>query len=198
MSAERDDGWPSIPTVLRVMAGWFLFGIGLLNLACGGDGTTYRVFHVTVTLGGMILLGLHRVGASRAGQLIATAAGVAGFGLGLLRVADRDAGWRGYPYPFLQTAGGIRADGRHLVFDLVFWLCAGTLALVVVRTAERCLPERRTPVDLAGYVGRHAEAPPAGGAEPAGGVAAAELGRHAEARVYVAQHRADENVGGLT
>ncbi|GAA4593185.1 hypothetical protein BJY16_000884 [Actinoplanes octamycinicus] len=193
MSAERDDGWPSIPTVLRVMVGWFLFGIGLLNLACGADGTAYLVFHVTVTLGGMILLALHRVEPSRAGYLIASVTGVAGLALGLLPVTDRCCltaypERRGYPYPFLGVGDGVHADLRYFVFDLVFWLCAGTIALVVTRVVEGCLPERRTPVDLTGYVGRHAEPAPVAG----------DVAGHAEVHAYVAQHRADENVGGLT
>ncbi|WIM95894.1 hypothetical protein ACTOB_008034 [Actinoplanes oblitus] len=202
MSADRDDGWPPISTVLRVMAGWFLFGIGLLDLACGGDGPAYLVFHVTVTLGGMMLLALHRVRPNRAGYLIAAVAGVAGLGLSLLPVTDRCclAGYperRGYPYPFLGTGGGVHAEPRYLAYDLVFWLCAGALALLAVRLVERSLPERRTPVDLTDYVGRHMQAPAAPG-ETGRYPAAGDPGRHAEAHAYVAQHRADENVGGLT
>jgi hypothetical protein len=179
MNAERDDGWPSIPTVLRVMIGWFLLGIGLLDLANGADGVTYLVFHGAVTLGGMILLARHRVEPSRAGWLVAALGGTAGFGLGLLPVATWccSAGLpsgRGYPYPFLRTTGEMHADLRYLGFDLLFWVCAGLAAVVLVRLVEACLPERRTPVDLTGYVGRHAEA-----------------------HGHVAQHRADENVGGL-
>jgi hypothetical protein len=188
MSAERDDGWPSIRTVLRVMTGWFLFGIGLLDLAVGVDGVVYVVFHVTVTLGGVILLLLHRIRPSRAGYAVAALVTVAGLGLGLLPVTTRCclAGYpqrRGFPFPFLGTGAGVHADLRYLGADLVFWLSAGLVALVATRVVERLLPERRTPVDLTGYLGRHAET---------------GAGRHAESHAHVAQHRADENVGGLT
>ncbi|WP_436526403.1 hypothetical protein [Actinoplanes sp. HUAS TT8] len=180
MDAERDDGWPSIPTVLRVMTGWFLSGVGLLDLATGADGIVFVVFHVAVTLGGAVLLGLHRIRPSRAGYLTAGLITVAGLGAGLLVDTDRccladHPQRRGFPFPLLGLGDGVHADLRYLGADLVFWLCAGLLAMVVVRAVEKQMPERRTPVDLTGYVGRHAEP-------------------HA----YVAQHRADENVGGLT
>lgn len=180
MNAERDDGWPSIPTVLRVMAGWFLFGVGLLDLVTGVDGVVYVVFHVMVTLGGAVLLGLHRVRPSRVGYLVAALVTLAGTATGLLVVTGRCclAAYperRGFPFPFLGLGRGVHADLRYLGADLAFWACAGLVATVLVRAVEKQLPERRTPVDLTGYVGRHAEP-------------------HA----YVAQHRADENVGGLT
>ncbi|GAA2886218.1 hypothetical protein Acy02nite_41890 [Actinoplanes cyaneus] len=180
MTAERDDGWPSIPTVLRVMTGWFLFGVGVLDLATGADGVVFVVFHVMVALGGVVLLGLHRVRPSRAGYLAAALVTVAGLGAGLLVDTDRCCladypQRRGFPFPFLGLGRGVHPDLRQLGSDLVFWACAGLVATVLVRAVEKQLPERRTPVDLDDYVGRHAEP-------------------HA----YVAQHRADENVGGLT
>ncbi|KUL21929.1 hypothetical protein [Actinoplanes awajinensis] len=187
MSAERDDGWPSIPTVLRVMTGWFLFGIGLLDLATGGDGPAYAIFHVAVTLGGTVLLSLHRIRPSRTGYQIAALTGLAGLGLGLLPTTTRCClafypQRRGYPFPFLGSGGGLHLDGRYLAADLVFWVCAGLVTLVGARFVERLLPERRTPVDLAGYVGRHAE----------------PHAHEAEDHAHVPRHRADENVGGLT
>jgi hypothetical protein len=187
MSAERDDGWPSIPTVLRVMTGWFLFGAGLLDLVTGIDGVVYVVFHVTVTLGGVILLLLHRAQPGRAGYAVAALVTVAGLGLSLPPVTTRCclAGYpqrRGFPFPFLGTGAGVHADFRYLGADLVFWMSAGLVALVAVRAVGRLRPERRTPVDLSLYVGRHSEGP----------------GRHAESHAHVAQHRAGENVGGLT
>ncbi len=180
MNAERDDGWPAIPTVLRVMTGWFLCGVGLLDLSTGGDGVVFVVFHVMVTLGGAVLLGLHRVRPSRAGYLAAVLVTVSGLGIGLLVVTDRCCladypQRRGFPFPCLGLGRGVHADLRYVGADLVFWACAGLITMVLVRAVEKQMPERRTPVDLGGYVGRHAEP-------------------HA----YVAQHRADENVGGLT
>ncbi|GIF10848.1 hypothetical protein [Actinoplanes teichomyceticus] len=180
MSAERDDAWPSIPTVLRVMAGWFLLGVGLLDLATGVDGPTYVLFHVVLALGGAILLALHRIDPSRAGYAAGALVAPVGLGLGLLPTTARCClAWypqrRGYPFPFLGAGGGTHVDARYLAADLVFWACAGLVAMAVVRIVERLRPERRTPVDVSGYVARHAEE-----------------------RAYVAQHRADENVGGLT
>ncbi|AEV88580.1 hypothetical protein ACWT_7570 [Actinoplanes sp. SE50] len=179
MSAERDDRWPAVSTVLRVMAGWFLFGVGLLDLVSGTDGPVYVVFHAVVTLGGMILLALHRIAPSRAAWLVAALTVPAGLGPGLIPVTTRccmaaHPRRRGFPFPFLGTGDGVHTDLRYLGADLVFWGCAGLVTLTLTRFIEKQIPERRTPVDLTGYVGRHAEA-------------------HA----YVAQHRADENVGGL-
>ncbi|GIE83711.1 hypothetical protein [Actinoplanes regularis] len=176
MNVERS----SLPAVARVMTGWLLFGAGLLNLATGVDGTVYVVFHVTVTLGGVVLLTLHRIRPGRTEYAVATLVTVAGFGFGLPPVTTRCclAGYperHGFPFPFLGTGDGMHADLRYLGADLVFWACAGLVALAGTRAVERRLPERRVPVELAGY-----------------------LGWHGESHAYAAQHRTDENVGGLT
>ncbi|MEV6298183.1 hypothetical protein AB0M02_02130 [Actinoplanes sp. NPDC051861] len=127
--------WPSIPAIFRVMTGWFLTGIGVLNLAVELDGgltPAYVVFHVVLLLAGMLLLTRHRLSPSRAGWLIAALLAAAGMGLGML------AGG-GYPFP------------RRPVADLVFWCCAAVLLRTVIALVERRLPERRTPVDLSRY-----------------------------------------------
>ncbi len=189
MSAERGrhahpaDQWPSISAVLRVMAGWFLAGIGALNLAVEVDGGltgAYLVFHVVLLLGGMLLLTRRRLRPGRAGYLAGALVCLAGLALGALRHSSGCCmaaypGRYGYPYPFLGTGAGLHVDPKYLVADLIFWACAGLLTLTLVTVAGRGLPERRTPVDLARY-GGHAE-PQAISATP---------------------DRADENVGGLT
>ena len=127
--------WLSVPAILRVMTGWFLTGIGALNLAVELDGgltPAYVVFHVVLLFAGMLLLTRYRLVPSRAGGLVATLIAAAGMGLGLLAAG-------GYPFP------------RRPVADLVFWCCAAVLLLTVIALVERRLPERRTPVDLSRY-----------------------------------------------
>ncbi|MEU4618831.1 hypothetical protein AB0G04_02470 [Actinoplanes sp. NPDC023801] len=180
MSAEL---WPSIPAVLRVMTGWFLLGIGLLNLAVGADGGltgAYLVFHLMLVVGGGLLLLRYRPVPGRAGHVVAAVLVL----LGMLSTAvpessgccmAGEAGRHGYPFPFLGTGGGLRLEPLYLASDLIFWACAGLLAVVVLALIERGLPERRTPIDLSRYAG-HAE-PGAMSATP---------------------DRTGENVGGLT
>jgi hypothetical protein len=180
MSAEL---WPSIPAVLRVMAGWFLLGIGLLNLAVEVDGgltSAYLVFHVMIALGGVLLLLRRRPVPGRAGQLVAMALVPVGMVATTWPetsgccMADHP-GRHGYPFPFLGVGGGLHVEPLYLAADLIFWACAGLLAVVLLALIERGLPERRTPVDLSRYAG-HAE-PGAMSATP---------------------DRTGENVGGLT
>jgi hypothetical protein len=180
MSAEQ---WPSIPAVLRVMAGWFLLGIGLLNLAVEVDGGltgTYLVFHVGLGIGGVLLLLRRRPVPSRPGIAVAavvTLAAMAATGLPATSrcCMENYPGRYGYPYPFLGVGGGVHVDPLYLVADLIFWGCAGLLAVIVLAVTEQALPERRTPVDLSRY-SAHAET-----------VAMSATG-----------DRTGENVGGLT
>lgn len=179
MSAEQ---WPSIPAVLRVMTGWFLLGIGLLNLAIQSDGgltSAFLVFHVMLGIGGVLLLLRRRPVPGRAGFVIAgvlTLAGMVSTALpGTSRCClARHPGRHGYPFPFLGTGDGVHVDPVYLVTDLIFWGCAGLLAVVVLAVTELALPERRTPVDLSLY-GGHAE----------------------PAAMSATRDRAGENVGGL-
>jgi hypothetical protein len=185
MTGEDAQGglWPSIPAVLRVMTGWFLLGIGLLNLAVEVDGGltgAYLVFHVVLALGGALLLTRHRLDPSRASQLVATPIALAGLVAGAVPTTSRCCleaypQRRGYPYPFLGTGAGTHVDMKYLVADVIFWGCVALLLLTLLTLVERRLPERRTPVDLSG------------------------LGGHAEGRAYAATpDRTDQNVGGLT
>lgn len=130
--------WPSIPAVLRVMTGWGLLGIGLLDIAVELDGgltPTYLVFHLGLCVGGVLLLMPRRPVPSLAGLLLAAVPLPAGMLLG-------------YPYAPVSWF--------FVGADLVFWGCAGLLLAVLLARAERSLPERRTPVDLTRY-GGHAE-----------------------------------------
>ena len=84
--------WPSIPAVLRVMAGWFLLGIGLLNLAVEADGGldgAYLIFHVVLAAGGALLLTRRRLIPSRPGVLLGAGAGVAAASAAPLATAAR-------------------------------------------------------------------------------------------------------------
>ncbi|GGN55820.1 hypothetical protein GCM10010112_07030 [Actinoplanes lobatus] len=181
MNAEL---WPSIPAVLRVMAGWFLVGVGLLNLAASADGgltDTFLVFHVVLVAGGVLLLMRRRLIPSRPGILVGTGLTLAGMVATMLPTTTRccmaDYPERyGFPYPFLGLGGGSpHVDVKYLVADLIFWACAGLLVLAAIALVEALLPERRTPVDLTRY------------------------GGHAEPRTTdTAEDRTGENVGGLT
>ncbi|GAA4930958.1 hypothetical protein [Actinoplanes utahensis] len=164
------DLWPSVPAVLRVMTGWALLGVGLLDIAVEVDGgltRTYLVFHLMIVAGGVLLLLRQRLAPSRAGLLVTAGTVVAATALTAL------PGQAGYPFPFWGDGAGV--DRFHLGADLLFWGCAGLLLAAVLAQAERFLPERRTPIDLSRY------------------------GGHAEVRSMAATpDRAGENVGGLT
>ena len=179
MSAEL---WPSIPAVLRVMTGWGLVGVSLLDLAVEVDGgltRTYLLFHLIVGVGGVLLLA-RRPSPSRAGGLVAAGLAVAALALTALPGSAGccpagHPGRHGFPFPFLGNGDGLHVESFYLAADLIFWACAGLLLATVVAVAERFLPERRTPVDLSRYAG------------------------HAEPRTMAAvPDHADENVGGLT
>ncbi|MFC4067495.1 hypothetical protein [Actinoplanes subglobosus] len=156
MSAEQ---WPSIPAVLRVMSGWFLVGIGLLNLAVEFDGGltgAYLIFHLVITAGGVLLLLRRRPRPSRGGWVAAAVLIVVVFVATL--APDTSAccmenypGRHGYPFPFLGAGGGLHVDPLYLGADLIFWGCASLLAVVALALTERALPERRVPVDLSLY-----------------------------------------------
>jgi hypothetical protein len=166
MSMEQ---WPSIPAVLRVMAGWFLLGIGLLNLAVEIDGGltgAYLVFHLIIAAGGVLLLLRRRPAPSRAGYVVA--AGLVGAAIVATTLPDTSGccmeqypGRHGYPFPFLGSGGGLHVDPLYLTADLIFWACTGLLAVVLLAAVERVLPERRTPVDLSRY-NAYAEPSPRG------------------------------------
>ncbi|MEV0897633.1 hypothetical protein [Actinoplanes sp. NPDC049802] len=180
MNAEL---WPSIPAVLRVMAGWFLLGVGLLNLAVEADGgldRVYLVFHVVLAAGGALLLMRRRLIPSRPGILLGAGVTLAATVASTIPTTSRCCmeaypERHGYPFPFLGVGGGGHTDVKYLAADLTFWFCAGLLLLAVLTVAEARLPERRTPVDLTRYAG------------------------HAEPRMMAATgDRTGENVGGLT
>ncbi|GGN16866.1 hypothetical protein FHR83_004939 [Actinoplanes campanulatus] len=175
--------WPSIPAVLRVMAGWFLLGIGVLNLAVSADGgltDTFLIFHLVLVAGGVLLLMRRRLIPSRPGIVVGAVLTLAAMVATAIPTTTRCCmaeypARHGFPYPFLGIDGGVHVDVKYLVADLVFWACAGLLALAVIALVEALLPERRTPVDLTRY------------------------GGHAEPRVRdTAEDRTGENVGGLT
>ncbi|WP_433792151.1 hypothetical protein [Actinoplanes sp. CA-252034] len=172
MSMEQ---WPSIAAVLRVMTGWFLIGIGLLNLGVevdGGLSGAYLVFHLMLAAGGVLLLLRRRPAPGRAGSALAAALVL----VAIVATAvphtsgccmEDYPGRHGYPFPFLGVGGGLHLAPLYLVADLIFWSCAGLLAVVALAGIERVLPERRTPVDLSRY---HAYAEPSPRGENVGGL----------------------------
>ncbi|WP_430780843.1 hypothetical protein [Actinoplanes sp. G11-F43] len=129
--------------VLRVMTGWGLLGIGLLDIAVELDGgltITYLVFHLMLCAGGLLLLAHRRPVPSRAALAVTAVPVLAGMVLQ-------------YPYRYRD---GASVDWFPACADLVFWGCAGLLLASGLAMLERLLPERRTPVDLSHYTG-HAE-----------------------------------------
>ncbi|GLY00950.1 MULTISPECIES: hypothetical protein [Actinoplanes] len=177
--------------VLRVMAGWFLLGIGVLNVAVEVDGgltPVYLLFHGVLAAAGSVALMRHRLRPSRAAVVVAGLLAAAGMLAGAVPTTTRcclDAAFpqrRGFPFPFLGTGDGARLDLEYLFADLLFWACLAVVLLIVLARVEVLLPERRTPVAVPGYVPRHAEAR-----------LTAE-----EPTPAAPRHRRDENVGGLT
>lgn len=150
--AEHDPGLlTSSATVIRLLVGWSGTAIGILNLSMGIDSGSYLFFHALLLITGLALLGVdHVLGdrrPDRTGYL--AAAGVTLLGLVLSAVPAttvccmRDRSERhGYPFALLgHEPGPWLFSFGHAVADLVFWLCAGVLVLILV-TLVRPPPTR--------------------------------------------------------
>jgi hypothetical protein len=168
----------SIGATARLVLGWLLAALGVLNLSMGSSSVPYLLFHVVLLVTAVALIGFGRL--RRRPPKIAWPAAGAVFLLGLaaatLPALDtgcclRDhAGRHGFPFAMFATGGGWRVDGVLLVADLIFWGCAGFLALTVITLV------RRTPVE-----------PPRATKHPT----------HAEGRATGLPAPRDESVGGL-
>lgn len=176
---EVEPNEPGLPemalTMLRLLTGWACVAVGLLDLAMGLTDPRYLLFHGALLAGGLILLALGHL-PKRPG-LPGYLAGGAVTVLGLLVSALPGTSSafccqsdhpRRHGFPFTAVAAGAGLDFWHALIDLIFWACAGLVALVLVTLVT---PARRV-----------AEERPA---EPVA---------HAEGRAEVAD---DENVGGL-
>jgi hypothetical protein len=182
-------------SVLRLIGGWALGGLGLLGLSMGIDarpGTTdgpYLLFHAVLLATGAALMTLGALRKRPGPVAYATGAAVAVLGsvLSALPRTTIVCCLRDYPgrhgFPFTVLAGGRHVAPCALAADLVFWACAGFLALLLatlLRPGRRPAPEQPPPAH-----NTHAEqrAPAAGEPAPAAGERTPAV--------------TDENVGGL-
>lgn len=183
-----DDLRTSLAIGARLLAGWACVAVGVLDLSMGIDtapGTTdgsYLLFHLVLVAGGLLLLGLGRLRKTptRFGYGVTTALAVLASAVTALPstrivccLLDFDVR-HGYP---LTLVAWNRGQPRHFapahaVADLIFWMLAGVLLLVLVTQLR---PEPRPP---AGAEGQPTHAEERATAEP----------------TPVAD---DENVGGL-
>ncbi len=180
----------STVTTLRLIVGWALIALGVLNLAMGLATVAYTVFHVVLLFTGLLLLGLGRVG-RRPGRITLLAGGlvaVLGLVISAIPALTVECCARGYAvrhgYPFTMLArdpGSWHLDAGQAVADLLFWACAGTIVAVVVAHLVPAAPAEPTRPATAPRHNAHAE-----------GRVAREQDRPREARAAD-----DENVGGL-
>jgi hypothetical protein len=150
-------------TTLRLIAGWACTALGVLDLSMGidtGQGTTdrsYLVFHVVLLITGLALLGRGQA-KSRPRRVAVLAGGlVAVLGAGLSTLLTTAAACclgeyptrHGFPFTVLaRGADGWHADGARTLLDVLFWVCAGFLVLVVVeifRAAPKRQPQPTSP-----------------------------------------------------
>ncbi|MGK5679204.1 hypothetical protein [Actinoplanes sp. URMC 104] len=191
-AAEEEPGLlASSMATLRLIVGWALVALGVLNLAMGLVSVSYVVFHVVLLVTGLLLLGVSRLG-RRPARLAWIAGGlVAGLGLvagaiPALAVGCCSPGYavrHGYPFTMLaRDPGGWRFDAARTVADLLFWLCAGMIVMVV---ADRLLPSPRR------------SEPRRPGKTPRPSMHAEERNAGQPSREHRARAADDENVGGL-
>ncbi|MCO8272380.1 hypothetical protein M1L60_17435 [Actinoplanes sp. TRM 88003] len=140
----------SAAATLRLILGWALVALGLLNLAMGLTDGPYVVFHAVLLVTGLLLLSAGR-SLGPVSRLAWLAGGLtAGLGLVVsavpaLTVACCSRGYavrHGFPFTMLaRDPGGWRFDLVRTLADLLFWLCAGLIVLVA---AARLRPARDT------------------------------------------------------
>lgn len=182
---DEPGGLEATVTTLRLMAGWAGVSLAALNLSMGADSAGYLVFHVVVLIAGLVLAGWGRLPV-RAGRL-AVAAGalvaVAGPPVSALPATSTVCCLREFPerhgFPFTvlaRGAGGWHPAGGGMAADVLFWVCAGFLVMVVIAVAR---PART----------------PSAAADPPPPQAAAST--HAEQRNAGLPAAEDENVRGL-
>ncbi|WP_250027711.1 hypothetical protein [Paractinoplanes maris] len=139
----------SAGATLRLIVGWACVALGVLDLAMGLDDPSYVIFHVVLLVTGVLLLAGDRIGrrltvtAWTVGGLVA-ALGLAITAIPSLAVAccSRDYAVRhGFPFTMLaRDPGGWRFDLYRSIADLLFWLCAGLIALTVVAWVRPARP----------------------------------------------------------
>lgn len=135
----------SAGATVRLVLGWVLAALGILNLLMGSAGGHYLLFHVILLVTAVALMGFGRLRRrpARVVWLTAGAATLLGLAVSTLPALDaqcclRDLpGRHGFPFTMFATGGGVRVDGVLLVADLVFWASAGFLVLTVMTLLQR-------------------------------------------------------------
>ncbi|MBM2622563.1 hypothetical protein JIG36_44380 [Actinoplanes sp. LDG1-06] len=198
--AAEDEPGPLASSVatLRLIAGWACVALAVLNLAMGISPATYAAFHLMLLVTGLLLLGTGRIAkppsrfAVAAGGAVA-ALGLIGTAIPVLAVECCSRGYavrHGFPFTMLaRDPGDWRFDLGRTVADLVFWLCAGLIVMLVVAQARPAAP-RTGPSTWSGPA-----TPPRG---TVGHAESRSAGRHARPDPDTKGRTADgENVGGL-
>jgi hypothetical protein len=168
----------SIGATVRLVLGWVFVALGVLNLSMGSSSLPYLLFHVGLLVTAVALMGFGRL-RRKPGKVAWLAFGavfLVGLAVSTLPALDADCclrdqtGRHGFPFTMVATGGGGHVDGVLLVADLIFWGCAGFLALTVLTLLRRT---------------------PAGPSRPP------KHSTHAEGRSTELPAPRDESVGGL-
>lgn len=155
----------SMGATFRLIVGWAFVALGVLDLAMGLVDPAYVTFHVVLLVTGVLLLGTGRAENRPSGLTWAVGGLVAVLGLVVSTIpavavacCSREYAVRhGFPFTMLaRDPGGWRFDPFRSVADLLFWLCAGVIALVVVAWLR---PSRRKPQEAMPQAQPHGAVP---------------------------------------
>jgi hypothetical protein len=138
----------SFAIALRLSVGWFCIAVGVLDLVVeldrnsGSPNRPYVFFHVTLLVGGVMLLALDWLAPKPGGPGYVTGGAILLGGTLLSAIPATTTICcmvafpvrHGFPFTFTAREPGQRwhIDSQHLLADLLFWGFLGLLILVVV------------------------------------------------------------------